>query len=493
MHARTPLAAAIAVALALGIAGGWGLARWHAARTADRGTTDTAVSTDKAAGAAPAATPSGERKVLYWYDPMYPTQKFDKPGKSPFMDMDLVPRYADEEAGASGGLAVSPDAVQSLGLRLAAVERRTLGSAVQAAGTVQLNERDIAIVQARTGGLVERVYARAPGDVVGAGAPIADLLNLEWLGAQQEFLEVRATGDEALARAARQRLVLLGMPDAMIERVERTGRPAALQRVSAPIGGLITELGVRQGMTIAPGTTLARINGLSTVWLEAAVPEAQAGAIQPGMRASARFAAFPGETIAGRVGAVLPEANRDTRTLRVRIELPNPMMRLKAGLFAQVTLPGTAREALVVPAEAVIRTGRRALAYLSDGPGQFHPVEIDVGEEIDDWIVVRSGLEAGQQVVASSQFLIDSEASLRGVLERAPVPAAPAAPAAPAQSSSADPHAGHAGHTSHAAGPSGTGSAPGAGSADTTGQGGHADHAGHANHGAQGAAPGARP
>ncbi|MDO9093807.1 MAG: efflux RND transporter periplasmic adaptor subunit [Rubrivivax sp.] len=402
-----------AVLLALGAAAGFGLSRWLAG-PADHG----------------AAAPAADRPVLYWYDPMVPTQRFDKPGRSPFMDMDLVPRYADEGAASGGapGLSVTPHAVQALGLRLATVERRRLGNAIETVATVQLNERDISIVQSRAAGFVERVYRRAPGDVIAAGAPLADLFHPDWLAAQQEFLAVRATGDATLTAAARQRLVLLGMPAALVERVVAGGEPVAVTTVTAPAGGLIAELMVRQGMTVEPGMTLARINGLSTVWLEAALPEAQAAAIAPGQGVEVRLAALPGQTLRGRVAAVLPEANPDTRTLRVRIELPNPGGRLRAGMFAQVSLQGAAAaEALVLPTEAVIRTGRRALVYVQEAPGRYRPVEVEIGAELDGQIVVQRGLQAGQQVVASGQFLIDSEASVRGLLAREQLPTAAAA------------------------------------------------------------------
>ena len=406
----------VAAAALLGLGGlaGWGFSTWQARH----------ASTDGAA-APQAAASAGERKVLYWYDPMVPTQRFDKPGKSPFMEMQLVPRYADEgeaQAGAPGTLGVSTQAQQALGLRLARVEKRTLGTTTEAVGTVQLSERDIAIVQARTAGFVERVFGRAPGDVVTAGAPLAELFNPEWLGAQQEYLAVKATGDAALAQAARQRLLLLGMPAVLVDRVDASGQPLALQTIATPVGGVISELMVRQGMAVAPGMTLARINGLGTVWLEVALPEALAAAIRPGQPVQARFAALPGEVINGKVAAVLSEANRDTRTLRLRIELPNPGQRLKAGMFAQVSLRGAQRELLVVPAEAVIRTGKRALVYVAEEAGRYRPVPVEIGEEVDEWIVIRSGLAAGQQVVASGQFLIDSEASLQGVMARTATP-----------------------------------------------------------------------
>ena len=329
-------------------------------------------------------------------------------------------------------LAISAQARQALGLRLATVALEPVGAVIEAVGTVQLNEREISIVQARTAGFVERVYGRAPGDVVAAGAPLVDLLNPDWLGAQQEYLAVKATGEPALARAARQRLQLLGMAPALVDRIDQSGQPVALQTVVAPAAGVITELAVRAGMTVAPGMTLARINGLGTVWLEAALPEALAGAaaasMAPGQRVQARLPALPGQVLTGRVTAILPEANRETRTLRLRIELPNPGQRLRAGMFAQVSLQAARRDALVVPAEGVIRTGRRALVYLAEPGGRFRPVEVEIGEQIEDRIVIRSGLVAGQQIVASGQFLIDSEASLQGVLARA-------APAAASSSS----------------------------------------------------------
>lgn len=418
-NAKTVLAGT--AMLALGLAGGWGASRYL----------------QRGMDAAPAAAPAGERKVLYWYDPMMPTQRFDKPGKSPFMEMQLVPRYADEGgADAASSISVSPQAVQSLGLRVAVAERRAVATTVDVVGSVSLNERDVGVVQARANGFVERVYARAPGDVIAAGAPLADLLHPEWLAAQNEYLAVRGTGDATLAAAARQRLLLLGMPAALVERVERSGQPEAVSTIASPLGGLLAELMVRQGMTVAAGMTLARINGLGTVWVEAAVPEALAAAVRIGQGAEVRLPAMPGDVLRAKVSAVLPETNRDSRTLRVRVELPNPGLRLRAGMFAQVALKsGVGAEEVVVPAEAVIRTGRRALVYVLDAPGRYRPVEVELGTEADGRIGIRRGIDAGQQVVASGQFLIDSEASLQGVTARAAAPATPAATPSPATTS----------------------------------------------------------
>lgn len=417
MPSNKKLSAAAALLVVLGAGLGYGVAQWRAA-----------VSPNAHSEAAPAAASSaanGDRKVLYWYDPMSPQQKFDKPGKSPFMDMQLVPKYADEAP--AGGVAVDPRVAQMLGVRTATVEKQRIGSTLQVPATVQLNERDVAILQARTAGFVQRVARLAPGDVVAAGAFIAELLVPEWAGAQQEFLAVRRTGDQALTAASRQRLALMGMSSSLIQQVERTGQVQALTTVNAPMGGVLQELMVRPGMVLSQGMSLARITGLSTVWIEAAWPEAQAATARVGAPVDVVLDAFPGETLRGRISAVLPQASSETRTLRVRAELPNPQGRLRAGMFARMQLGASSEEALVVPAEAVIRTGQRAIVYVVEQPGRFTPVQVRLGRELGDKLEVLQGLQPGQQVVASGQFLIDSEASMQGVLQRQASPGAPAA------------------------------------------------------------------
>ena len=379
---------------------------------------------------APAAAPQPGRKVLYWYDPMVPAQHFDKPGKSPFMDMQLIPRYAEEGPG-EAGVQIDPARLQSLGVRYATVQRASFADDLTAPGTLEFNQRDVAIVQARAAGFVQRVYARAPGDVVRASAPIADLLVPSWGGAQGEYLAVRRTGDPALEAAARQRLRLLGMPDGLIEAVARSGRPRTIVTITSPIGGAIQTLDVRQGMTVNMGQTLAQVSGLGTVWLTVAVPEAEAGPVRVGAPAHVELTAFPGETVSGRVSAILPAAQAESRTLQVRIELPNHGGRLKPGMYGTAHLGGAARSALVVPSEAVIRTGKRALVMLALDGGGFQPAEVQVGRESDGRTEVLAGLADGQKIVASGQFLIDSEASLAGIQARPLSASASAAPNGP--------------------------------------------------------------
>ena len=381
--------------------------------------------------AASEANGDAGRKVLYWYDPMSPGQHFDKPGKSPFMDMQLVPKYADE-AGGEPSVRIDPSLSQSLGMRTATARMGTLSSAISATGVIAFNQRDVAIVQPRAGGFVQHTYARAPDDLIRAGTPIVDLLVPEWGGAQQEYIATLRTGDLALARSARQRLLLLGMPASTVASVEKGRRTSTVYTVTAPVGGMISTLDVRPGMTVSPGQTLAQINGLSSVWLDAAVPEAVAGSIRPGQAVAVTLTAFPGETRRGRVKTIVPKADDQSRTLTVRIELPNPGFRLRPGMFAQVDFAGTAQPALLVPSEAVIQTGKRSIVMLALDKGRYRPAEVRTGRTDGGQTEILAGLADGEKVVTSSQFLIDSEASLSG-MEVRPIGAAAASAPQPHQ------------------------------------------------------------
>lgn len=362
------------------------------------------------------AETEGGRRVLYWYDPMVPDQHFDAPGRSPFMDMELVPRYADE-APSEAGVRIDPGVAQNLGVRLATVERASVARSVTAAGVISFNERNVAIVQARASGFVERAHGRAVGDVVQAGAPIVDIRVPEWTAAQAEYLAVRGMGGD-IAQAARRRLAMLGMPTSLIESVERDGAPRPVFTVTAPIAGAITALDVRPGMTIMQGAPLATISGISPIWLIVSVPQGDAGAARTSGRVTATLPAYPGESFSGRIESVLPAADPATRTIQVRVALDNRQGRLRPGMTAQVRIEDAdARPALVVPTEAVIRTGTRTMVIVANESG-YAPTEVQLGRQSGDNIEIRSGLSEGQRVVASGQFLIDSEASLSGALER---------------------------------------------------------------------------
>lgn len=378
-------------------------------------------------------------KVLYYHDPMVPGNKFEKPAKSPFMDMMLVPVYADSGAD-QGSVSVSPRVQQNLGLRTAEVVEGLLAPQVSAVGSIAFNERDQAIVQARAPGYVERLHVRATLDAVSKGQPLVDLFVPDWVGAQEEFLllkNMRGNDINALVDGARQRMRLLGMNDEQIAQIERIGKTQTRITIPAPIAGVVTELAVREGMAVAVGATLFRINGLSTVWANAEVPESQAALLRPGTKVQARSPALPGATFEGKVQAILPDVNATTRTLKARVELSNPKARLVPGMFVNMQfMERGANKALLVPTEAVIMTGKRSVVMLAEGDGKYRPVEVEAGIESGGQTEIKRGLQAGQRVVVSSQFLIDSEASLKGVEARLnTAPQAMATPAAPAQGS----------------------------------------------------------
>ena len=366
------------------------------------------------------STSAPARKILYYYDPMVPQERYDDPDTLSSMGMKTQPKYADEgaAAGEAPGVSVNPAAMQNLGIRIVKAQMGSLAATLNVTGSIDFNQRDVAIIQARSGGFVSRVYARAPGDVVRAGAPIADVQLPEWGGAQTEFLAVKRLGRQDLTAAARQRLRLMGMPDGLIASVERSGRTNGTITITSPISGVIQTLDARAGVTLAMGQTLAQVTGLGTVWLNAAVPEAQAGAVRIGQSATATLTAFPGETFGGRIIAILPTAQADSRTLTVRIELTNRGGRLRPGMFAQVALGGDAKPALLVPTEAVIRTGTRTIVMLAKGDGRYHPAEVRAGREGGGQTEILEGLAMGEKVVASGQFLLDSEASLTGIAVR---------------------------------------------------------------------------
>ena len=365
--------------------------------------------------------PTTGSKILYYHDPMVPASKFDKPAKSPFMDMMLVPVYAESNTD-QGKVTVSPRVQQNLGVRTASVTEDTLSPQVSAVGSIAFNERDQAIVQARATGYVERLHVRATLDRVSKGQPLADLYVPDWIAAQEEFLAIKrmqGTDLAPLVDGARQRMRQAGMSEEQIRLVETSGKTQARITLFAPIGGVVVELLARDGMTVMPGATLFRINGLSTVWANAEVPESQAALVRPGAKVQARSPAVPGTTFDGKVQAILPEVNPATRTLKARLELANPGARLVPGMFVSMQfMDMRADKVLLIPTEAVIQTGKRTVVMLAEENGRFRPADIEAGIESGGQTEVKRGLQAGQRVVVSSQFLIDSEASLKGVESR---------------------------------------------------------------------------
>ncbi|MGZ2748549.1 efflux RND transporter periplasmic adaptor subunit [Burkholderia stagnalis] len=359
------------------------------------------------------------RKVLYWHDPMVPNQHFDKPGKSPFMNMQLEPVYADEGGGATG-VKIDPGLQQNLGIRYATVRRQDTTGGFDAVGTTQFDESRADVVQSRVTGYIDRLVASAPMQRVAKGAPIASLFVPDWLAPQEEYLALKRGGmDGGLLDASRARMRALSIPAGMIAALDRTGKAQTHIVLTAPEAGVVSELNVRDGAMVAPGQTLAKISGLSTLWLIVEIPEALALSAKPGMTVDATFSGDPTQHFTGRIREILPGISTTSRTLQARLEIDNAALKLTPGMLMRVRVGGQkAVSRLLVPSEAVITTGKRSVVIVKNGDGRLQPASVTVGNDVGNETEVLSGLNDGDTVVASGQFLIDSEASLKSVLPR---------------------------------------------------------------------------
>jgi len=376
--------------------------------------------------------PKTGRKVLYWHDPMVPNQHFDKPGKSPFMNMQLEPVYADE--GGSSGIWIDAGLQQNLGIRYATVRRQDTAESFDAVGTTQFDESMADVVQSRVTGYIDRLYASAPMQRVAKGAPIASLFVPDWLAPQEEYLALKRGGmDDGMLAASRARMRAMSIPEGVIASLDRTGKAQTHVTLSAPETGVLTELNVRDGAMVSPGQTLAKVSGLSRLWLIVEVPEALALQVRPGMTVDAVFAGDPTQHFTGHIREILPGISTSSRTLQARLEIDNAGLKLTPGMLMRARI-GAAKPVsrLLVPSEAVITTGKRSVVIARNSDGRLQPVEVTVGNDAGDSTEVTGGLVEGQQVVASGQFLIDSEASLKSVLPKLEGAAAPGAGASAA-------------------------------------------------------------
>jgi len=364
----------------------------------------------------------GGREILYWVAPMDPNYRRDKPGKSP-MGMDLVPVYADQQghdtADPSAGVRISPAVENNLGVRTEVAAVRPMWRKIDATGYVSLDETRISHIHLRTEGWIVRLAVKAEGDRVEAGDLLFELYSPELLNAQKEFLQAFQRGDQRLRRGSEEKLRALGMVRAEIEALAASGEVRENIRVQAPQNGVVTELNVREGMYVQPNTTVMSLADLSSVWLQAEVFEAQAEWVAAGQAAEARLDYLPGQVFTGQVDYVYPVLDPKTRTLRVRLRFENGGGQLKPNMYAQVSIFGTLQpSALSIPREALIRAPGRDRVVVALGEGLFHVHEVMTGMESGDWVEIIAGIEEGDRVVTSAQFLIDSEASLAGSISR---------------------------------------------------------------------------
>jgi Cu(I)/Ag(I) efflux system membrane fusion protein len=360
-----------------------------------------------------------DRKVLFWYDPMRPDQHFDAPGKSPFMDMPLVPKHADEELRDGTSVRISPQMVQNLGMRTAAVVRGDLTDRIDASGRVVADERSLRKVAVRAAGWVEVLNVSAEGDSVRQGEVLAEVYSPALDAAQDEFLLALKSGQSTLIDAARDKLRALGLPDEDAARLERDRRATRRIAIRAPMHGYVMTLSTREGAAVTPDVPLFELVAHDPIWILASLPESQSALVAIGSAAQVRVAAYPGRVFEGSVDYLYPELDMTTRTRRARIVLDNPGDALHPGMFVDVSLSVESQHgALLVPTEAVIRTGHRDVVIVAAGQGAYRAVHVVVGAERNGKTAITSGLSEGDLVVTSGQFLIDSEASLRGAYNR---------------------------------------------------------------------------
>jgi Cu(I)/Ag(I) efflux system membrane fusion protein len=375
-------------------------------------------------GAGIGSEPSGsaeqakaEREVLYWVAPMDPNFRRDEPGKSP-MGMDLVPVYADE-AGSEDGITISPTVQQNFGVRTQAVTERPLWRKIEATAYVGFDETRISHISLRTDGWIVSLAVSAEGERVAEGDLLFEFYSPELVNAQKEYLQALQRGDARLVRGAEEKLRALGMNRPGIDRLSRTGLASENIRILAPQDGVVASLSVREGMYVQPNTPVMELADLSSVWLQADVFEAQAEWVAVGQAAEARLDYLAGEVFSGQVDYVYPVLDPKTRTLRVRLRFDNPSEILKPNMYARVSIFGRLHpNALVVPKEALIRAPDRDRVVIALGDGRFTVREVLPGIESGQWVEIVAGLEIGEEVVTSAQFLIDSEASLAGSIQR---------------------------------------------------------------------------
>lgn len=382
---------------------------------------------------------NGEREVLYWVAPMDSSYRRDEPGQSP-MGMDLVPVYADEVESEPGVVRVEPAMVQNMNLRLGEAVRETLDRTLHTFGAVEYNEEGIGQVHTRVDGWIEDLRVRAVGERVAEGDVLFEIYSPELVNAQEEFLQILRRGDARTIASVRERLRSLGVDSEEIAALEESRRVSRQVKIRARQSGVVTDLTVREGMHVTPGTRLMTVADLSTVWVIADLFEKQVGRVRPGDAATVSLPMAPGETWTGEVDFIYPELDRRTRTVPVRLRLDNSDGRFRPGMYAGVAIHAETREdVLVVPREAVIRTGRNDRVFVHLGDGRFRLTEVEIGAVTDERIEIREGLSEGDEVVVSGQFLLDSETSV------AAVASATEADEESDDSEMANDHAGHGG------------------------------------------------
>ncbi len=354
---------------------------------------------------------AGTQRVLYYYDPMRPEEHFDKPGPSPFMDMQLVPKYAEADSTDGGGIAVSATVIQSLGIRTANPQRRDIRPSIRVPARVVADARGQARVQARVSGWIERLYVRAVGQQISRGMVIADIYSPELIQAQEEML----LGVETAGPAA-ERLRRFGIADGDIQAVRRAGKASRRLPLRATVGGVVTEIGVREGSSVTPDTIILDLSGRSAVWIEAQLFPSQRITLGNNMRARFRLPGLSGREWSSEQGSVVPVVDSVTQTLAVRFSVDNSDD-FALGTVLDGEIEGASRSGvLLLPASSVIRTAQGDRVMVLHGKNRFMAIPVKLGQRYGDDIEIIEGLAVTDRVVSSGQFLLDAEANLQSGL-----------------------------------------------------------------------------
>ena len=371
-----------------------------------------------------------QRKVLYWYDPMHPAYTSDQPGIAPDCGMNLVPKYADEVEAMQdrppGTVMLSAEKQQLIGVRTTEVRRAPLQRTIRTVGRVEADETKIAHIHVKVSGWVETVYVDFVGKLVRKGQPLFTFYSPDLVSTQQEYLIARrgqkrlgessyqdvARSAESLLRAARNRLRLWDISDEQIQQLEESGQVTRTMTIYSPINGFVTHRNLYEQAYVKPDTELYMLADLSTIWVYADIYEYEVPFVRVGQRAIMQLSYFPGKTYAGRVSYIYPTLDSKTHTVRVRLDFRNPGFALKPGMFADVELKINYGTQTLIPSEAVLDSGLRQIVFIAKPGGFFEPREVQLGARLENQYIVLSGLEPGQTIVTSGNFLIDSESRL---------------------------------------------------------------------------------
>ncbi|MFQ5507808.1 MAG: efflux RND transporter periplasmic adaptor subunit, partial [Leptospirillia bacterium] len=370
------------------------------------------------------------REILFYRNPMNPEITSPTPAKD-HMGMDYIPVYADggrASDGAAGSVSIDPVVVQNIGVRTVEAERRTLSREIHALGRVDYDEERLARLHPKTEGWIEEMMVDATGQPVEKNGILLGIYAPQLVAAQEEYLiavknrsalvessfpDIRQ-GAEELVTSSLERLRLLDVPEHQIHEMEASGRVKKTLHIHSPFDGVVVRVGARQGQYVTPATELYTIADLSKVWTYVDVYENELSWVRAGDEAVMRISALPGRVFRGRIAYVYPYMESSTRTAKVRLEFDNADQALKPNMFADVTIQASRQvDAVAVPTEAVVRSGEREIVFVVRGPGKFEPREVRLGVTSAGWVQVDEGVQEGERVVTSAQFLIDSESKLR--------------------------------------------------------------------------------